>query len=84
MCQKGFLGRTCSHKIWKMSSDTFDEDIILNQFNLVLFQENFSDGEEKINFELQSDDKPLMGLIINQQEDLDHSLFLQRNPNSKY
>jgi hypothetical protein len=65
-----------------MGSDTFSTTTTLEAFEAIYFEEDFSSGEDKISFELKSNDRPLMNVIVNEQNSNDYTTFMNRDPNS--
>lgn len=66
-----------------MGSDTFSTTRTLEAYEAIYFEEDFSSGEDKITFELKSNDRPLMKAIVNEQSASDYTTFMDRDPDSK-
>ena len=80
-CKGGYFGRVCDKQIYSMGSDTFSTTVTLEAYEAIYFEEDFSSGEDKISFELKSTDKPLMNVIVNEQNSNDYTTFMGRDPN---
>jgi len=83
-CPPTYFGRRCDREIKQMSQDVFEDMVTLSQFEGFYFSEDFLNGNPDLSVEIESVDRPLMKLLINQFETETEIKFMERDPSSQF
>lgn len=83
ICYKGYFGRICEKKVYKVSEDTLKQTENLSQFEAIYFEDFINSGEKEIQFEINAKYSPPALLISNQNKEEDFSMMFREDRGKK-